>query len=161
MPGMQETLQGSKCRAGTPCFCPARHDAAQLCYYTLTGGKIEVAATITPYDGEWIDGKQEYKAFLVELNPDTIDSGGSASIGKQVLPYLRLRGKMYDAEQESLCPRPITSEDGFQYSFYHLRPGATEPDPELDELLTADSVFTYPDDKYHSQIASASWTRAR
>ena len=118
-------------------------------YYTLTGGKIEVAATITPYDGEWIDGKQEYKAFLVELNPDTIDSGGSASIGKQVLPYLRLRGKMYDAEQESLCPRPITSEDGFQYSFYHLRPGATEPDPELDELLTADSVFTYPDDKYH------------
>ena len=56
---------------------------------------------------------------------------------------------MYDAEQESLCPRPITSEDGFQYSFYHLRPGATEPDPELDELLTADSVFTYPDDKYH------------
>ena len=45
--------------------------------------------------------------------------------------------------------RYFTSEDGFQYSFYHLRPGATKPDPELDELLTADSVFTYPEDGYY------------
>ncbi|MBS6313183.1 MAG: hypothetical protein KH756_06155, partial [Firmicutes bacterium] len=71
-------------------------------HYELTGGRIEVPATITPYDGEWRDGKQEYKAFSI-----------------------------------------LTPESGFKYSFYHLRPGATEPDPDLDELLTEDSVFTY------------------
>lgn len=116
-------------------------------YYTLTDSKIEVAATITPYDGEWRDGKQEYKAFFVGLS----DAGYNdyISIGKQVLPYLQLRGVMYDAEKGRLAERNITPEDGFQYSFYHLRPGAKEPDPELDELLTADSVFTYPEDEYH------------
>ena len=110
-------------------------------YYTLTDSKIEVAATITPYDGEWRDGKQEYKAFFVGLS----DAGYNdyISIGKQVLPYLQLRGVMYDAEKGRLAERNITPEDGFQYSFYHLRPGATEPDPDLDELLTEDSVFTY------------------
>ena len=56
---------------------------------------------------------------------------------------------MYNAEMGRLYPREITSEDRFQYSFYHLRPGATEPDPELDELLTADSVFTYPEEGYN------------
>ena len=56
---------------------------------------------------------------------------------------------MYDAEKKRVAVRPITSEDSFQYSFYHLRPGATEPDPELDELLTADSVFTYPEEGYN------------
>ena len=117
-------------------------------YYTLTNGKIkdeiEVDATITPYDGEWYDGVQHYKAFYV---------GGSNSdkphVGDYVLPYLQLYGKMYNAEMGGLYPREITSEDRFQYSFYHLRPGATEPDPELDELLTADSVFTYPEEGYY------------
>lgn len=55
----------------------------------------------------------------------------------------RHRGNMYDAEKKRVAVRPITSEDSFQYSFYHLRPGASEPDPELDELMTVDSVFTY------------------
>ena len=116
-------------------------------YYTLTDSKIEVAATITPYDGEWRDGKQEYKAFFVGLS----DAGYNdyISIGKQVLPYLQLRGVMYDAEKGRLAERNITPEDGFQYSFYHLRPGSDTPDPDLDELLTADSVFTYPEDEYH------------
>lgn len=110
-------------------------------YYTLTDSKIEVAATITPYDGEWRDGKQEYKAFFVGLS----DAGYNdyVSIGKQVLPYLQLRGVMYDAEKGRLAERNITPEDGFQYSFYHLRPGSDTPDPDLDELLTEDSVFTY------------------
>lgn len=116
-------------------------------YYTLTDGKIEVPATITPYDGEWYDGVQHYKAFFVGLS----DAGynGSASIGRNVLPYLQLKGNMYDAVKKELSLRNITPEDGFQYSFYHLRPGAKETDPELDELLTADSVFTYPEDEYH------------
>ena len=113
-------------------------------YYDLTDGKIEVPATITPYDGEWVGDIQHYKAF---------DVGGSNSgkpyVGDPVLPYLQLYGKMYNAEMGGLYPREITSEDRFQYSFYHLRPGATEPDPELDELLTADSVFTYPEEGYH------------
>lgn len=110
-------------------------------YYTLTDSKIEVAATITPYDGEWRDGKQEYKAFFVGLS----DAGYNdyISIGKQVLPYLQLRGVMYDAEKGRLAERNITPEDGFQYSFYHLHPGSDTPDPDLDELLTEDSVFTY------------------
>lgn len=110
-------------------------------YYTLTDSKIEVAATITPYDGEWRDGKQEYKAFFVGLS----DAGYNdyISIGKQVLPYLQLRGVMYDAEKGRLAERNITPEDGFQYSFYHLRPGSDTPDPDLDELLTEVSVFTY------------------
>lgn len=116
-------------------------------YYTLTDSKIEVAATITPYDGEWYDGVQHYKAFFVGLSDAGYD--GSASIGRNVLPYLQLKGNMYDAVKKELSLRNITPEDGFQYSFYHLRPGATKPDPELDELLTADSVFTYPEDEYH------------
>ena len=116
-------------------------------YYDLTNGKIEVPATITPYDGEWYDGVQHYKAFLVGLSDAGYD--GSASIGRNVLPYLQLKGNMYDAVKKELSLRNITPEDGFQYSFYHLRPGAKEPDPELDELLTADSVFTYPEDEYH------------
>lgn len=116
-------------------------------YYTLTDSKIEVAATITPYDGEWYDGVQHYKAFFVGLSDAGYD--GSASIGRNVLPYLQLKGNMYDAVKKELSLRNITPEDGFQYSFYHLRPGAKEPDPELDELLTADSVFTYPEDEYH------------
>ena len=120
-------------------------------YYTLTNGKIkdeiEVDATITPYDGEWYDGVQHYKAFFVGLSDAGYD--GSASIGRNVLPYLQLKGNMYDAVKKELSLRNITPEDGFQYSFYHLRPGAKEPDPELDELLTADSVFTYPEDEYH------------
>lgn len=110
-------------------------------YYTLTSGKIEVAATITPYDGEWYDGVQHYKAFFVGLSDAGYD--GSASIGRNVLPYLQLKGNMYDAEKGRLAERNITPEDGFQYSFYHLRPGSDTPDPDLDELLTEDSVFTY------------------
>lgn len=116
-------------------------------YYTLTDSKIEVPATITPYDGEWYDGVQHYKAFFVGLSDAGYD--GSASIGRNALPYLQLKGNMYDAVKKELSLRNITPEDGFQYSFYHLRPGAKEPDPELDELLTADSVFTYPEDEYH------------
>lgn len=116
-------------------------------YYTLTNGEIKVDATITPYDGEWYAGVQHYKAFFVGLSDAGYD--GSASIGRNVLPYLQLKGNMYDAVKKKLSLRNITPEDGFQYSFYHLRPGAKEPDPELDELLTADSVFTYPEDEYH------------
>lgn len=110
-------------------------------YYDLTNGKIEVPATITPYDGEWYDGVQHYKAFFVGLSDAGYD--GSASIGRNVLPYLQLKGNMYDAEKGRLAERNITPEDGFQYSFYHLRPGSDTPDPDLDELLTEDSVFTY------------------
>lgn len=113
-------------------------------YYTLTDGKIEVPATITPYDGEWV-GDIQYKAFSVGSN----SSLGSPHVGDPVLPYLQLSGMMYNTEMGRLYPRKITSKDGFQYSFYHLRPGATEPDPELDELLTADSVFTYPEEGYN------------
>ena len=114
-------------------------------YYDLTDGKIEVDAKITPYDGEWYNGVQHYKAFYVGSN----SSLGQPHVGDSVLPYLQLRGKMYNAEMGGLYQREITSEDRFQYSFYHLRPGATEPDPELDELLTADSVFTYPEKGYY------------
>ena len=113
-------------------------------YYDLTNGKIEVPATITPYDGEWYNGVQHYKAFYVGGS-----NSGNPHVGDYVLPYLQLYGKMYNAEMGGLYPREITSEDRFQYSFYHLRPGATEPDPELDELLTADSVFTYPEKGYY------------
>ena len=113
-------------------------------YYTLTDGKIGVPATITPYDGEWV-GDIQYKAFSVGSN----SSLGSPHVGDPVLPYLQLSGMMYNTEMGRLYPRKITSKDGFQYSFYHLRPGATEPDPELDELLTADSVFTYPEEGYN------------
>lgn len=110
-------------------------------YYTLTDSKIEVPATITPYDGEWYDGVQHYKAFFVGLSDAGYD--GSASIGRNVLPYLQLKGNKYDAVKGRLAERNITPEDGFQYSFYHLRPGSDTPDPDLDELLTEDSVFTY------------------
>ena len=113
-------------------------------YYTLTDGKIEVPATITPYDGEWV-GDIQYKAFSVGSN----SSLGSPHVGDPVLPYLQLSGMMYNTEMGRLYPRKITSKDGFQYSFYHLRPGAEEQDPELDELLTADSVFTYPEEGYN------------
>ena len=111
-------------------------------YYTLTDSKIEVPATITPYDGEWNEGEQIYKVFFVELNYDPIESDGYPSIGKPVLKYLNLIGYLFDSEGRQ-SRRILTPESGFKYSFYHLRPGASEPDPELDELLTADSVFTY------------------
>ena len=111
-------------------------------HYELTGGRIEVPATITPYDGEWRDGKQEYKAFFVELNYDTTERDGYPSIGKPVLKYLDLIGYLFDSEGKQ-NRTILTPESGFKYSFYHLRPGATEPDPDLDELLTEDSVFTY------------------
>ena len=118
-------------------------------YYTLTNGKIkdeiEVDATITPYDGEWYGGEQVYKTFYVEYNHKPNDT---PSIGKPVLNYLNLTGNLFDSEGRQ-NRKVLTSEDGFQYSFYHLRPGATKPDPELDELLTADSVFTYPENGYH------------
>lgn len=118
-------------------------------YYTLTNGKIkdeiEVDATITPYDGEWYGGEQVYKTFYVEYNHKPNDT---PSIGKPVLNYLNLTGNLFDSEGRQ-NRKVLTSEDGFQYSFYHLRPGATKPDPELDELLTADSVFTYPEEGYH------------
>ena len=114
-------------------------------YYDLTNGKIEVPATITPYDGEWYGGEQVYKTFYVEYNHKPNDT---PSIGKPVLNYLNLTGNLFDSEGRQ-NRKVLTSEDGFQYSFYHLRPGAKEPDPELDELLTADSVFTYPEDEYH------------
>lgn len=112
-------------------------------YYTLTNGEIKVDATITPYDGEWYDGVQHSKAFYVGGS-----NSGKPYVGDPVLPYLQLSGMMYNTEGR-LYPRKITSKDGFQYSFYHLRPGATEPDPELDELVTADSVFTYPEEGYY------------
>ena len=54
-------------------------------YYTLTDGKIEVPATITPYDGEWV-GDIQYKAFSVGSN----SSLGSPHVGDPVLPYLQL-----------------------------------------------------------------------
>ena len=111
-------------------------------YYTLTDSKIEVAATITPYDGEWYEGEQIHKVFFVGLNNDPIESDGYPSIGKPVLKYLNLIGYLFDSEGRQ-SRRILTPESGFKYSFYHLRPGASEPDPELDELLTADSVFTY------------------
>lgn len=114
-------------------------------YYDLTNGKIEVPATITPYDGEWYGSEQVYKTFYVEYNHKPNDT---PSIGKPVLNYLNLTGNLFDSEGRQ-NRKVLTSEDGFQYSFYHLRPGAKEPDPELDELLTADSVFTYPEDEYH------------
>ena len=115
-------------------------------HYELTGGKIEVAATITPYDGEWYEGEQ-IKVFFANPNDKTISSDGYASIGKPVLKYLALTGYLFDSEgnQDGTI---LTPESGFQYSFYHLRPGSDTPDPELDELLTADSVFTYSGE-YH------------
>ena len=108
-------------------------------YYDLTNGKIEVPATITRYDGEWYGGKQVYKTFYVEYNHKPNDT---PSIGKPVLKYLDLTGYLFDSEGKQ-NRTILTPESGFKYSFYHLRPGATEPDPDLDELLTEDSVFTY------------------
>ena len=116
-------------------------------YYTLTDRKIEVAATITPYDGEWYEGEQIHKVFFVGANTDSLRND-PPYIGKPVLKYLNLIGYLFDSEGRP-NRKVLTSEDGFQYSFYHLRPGATKPDPELDELLTADSVFTYPEDGYY------------
>lgn len=116
-------------------------------YYTLTDSKIEVAATITPYDGEWYEGEQIHKVFFVGANTDSLRND-PPYIGKPVLKYLNLIGYLFDSEGRP-NRKVLTSEDGFQYSFYHLRPGATKPDPELDELLTADSVFTYPEDGYY------------
>ena len=116
-------------------------------YYDLTNGKIEVPATITPYDGEWYEGEQIHKVFFVDANTDSLRND-PPYIGKPVLKYLNLIGYLFDSEGRP-NRKVLTSEDGFQYSFYHLRPGATKPDPELDELLTADSVFTYPEDGYY------------
>ena len=111
-------------------------------HYELTGGRIEVPATITRYDGEQI-----HKVFFVGANTDSLRND-PPYIGKPVLKYLNLIGYLFDSEGRP-NRKVLTSEDGFQYSFYHLRPGATKPDPELDELLTADSVFTYPEDGYY------------
>ena len=108
-------------------------------YYDLTNGKIEVPATITRYDGS--------EVFCVGANTDSLKNDHPC-IGKPVLKYLNLTGNLFDSEGRQ-NRKVLTSEDGFQYSFYHLRPGATEPDSELDELLTADSVFTYPEEGYH------------
>lgn len=108
-------------------------------YYDLTNGKIEVPATITRYDGS--------EVFRVGANTDSLKNDHPC-IGKPVLKYLNLTGNLFDSEGRQ-NRKVLTSEDRFQYSFYHLRPGATEPDPELDELLTADSVFTYPEEGYH------------
>lgn len=116
-------------------------------HYELTGGRIEVPATITPYDGEWYEGEQIHKVFFVGANTDSLRND-PPYIGKPVLKYLNLIGYLFDSEGRP-NRKVLTSEDGFQYSFYHLRPGATKPDPELDELLTADSVFTYPEDGYY------------
>lgn len=116
-------------------------------HYELTGGRIEVPATITRYDGEWYEGEQIHKVFFVGANTDSLRND-PPYIGKPVLKYLNLIGYLFDSEGRP-NRKVITSEDGFQYSFYHLRPGATKPDPELDELLTADSVFTYPEDGYY------------
>lgn len=111
-------------------------------HYELTGGRIEVPATITRYDGEQI-----HKVFFVDANTDSLRND-PPYIGKPVLKYLNLIGYLFDSEGRP-NRKVLTSEDGFQYSFYHLRPGAAKPDPELDELLTADSVFTYPEDGYY------------
>ena len=111
-------------------------------HYELTGGRIEVPATITRYDGEQI-----HKVFFVDANTDSLRND-PPYIGKPVLKYLNLIGYLFDSEGHP-NRKVLTSEDGFQYSFYHLRPGATKPDPELDELLTADSVFTYPEEGYN------------
>ena len=108
-------------------------------YYDLTNGKIEVPATITRYDGS--------EVFRVGANTDSLKNDHPC-IGKPVLKYLNLTGNLFDSEGRQ-NRKVLTSEDRFQYSFYHLRPGATEPDPELDELLTADSVFTYPEEGYY------------
>ena len=116
-------------------------------HYELTGGRIEVPATITRYDGEWYEGEQIHKVFFVGANTDSLRND-PPYIGKPVLKYLNLIGYLFDSEGHP-NRKVLTSEDGFQYSFYHLRPGATKPDPELDELLTADSVFTYPEDGYY------------
>ena len=113
-------------------------------YYDLTNGKIEVPATITRYDGS--------EVFLAGANTDSLKNDHPC-IGKPVLKYLELQARLFDSEGNrsnitELMPGDA-SEDRFQYSFYHLRPGAAEPDPELDELLTADSVFTYPEEGYN------------
>lgn len=113
-------------------------------YYDLTNGKIEVPATITRYDGS--------EVFLAGANTDALKNDHPC-IGKPVLKYLELQARLFDSEGNrsnttELMPGDA-SEDRFQYSFYHLRPGATEPDPELDELVTADSVFTYPEEGYY------------
>lgn len=108
-------------------------------HYELTGGRIEVPATITRYNGS--------EVFLADANTDSLRND-PPYIGKPVLKYLNLIGSLFDSEGRP-NRKVLTSEDGFQYSFYHLRPGAAKPDPELDELLTADSVFTYPEDGYY------------
>lgn len=97
-------------------------------YYTLTDSKIEVAATITPYDGEWYEGEQIHKVFFVGLNNDPIESDGYPSIGKPVLKYLNLIGYLFDSEGRQ-SRRILTPESGFKYSFYHLRPGASNQIP--------------------------------
>ena len=108
-------------------------------HYELTGGRIEVPATITRYDGS--------EVFLADANTDSLRND-PPYIGKPVLKYLNLIGYLFDSEGRQ-SRRILTPESGFKYSFYHLRPGAAKPDPELDELLTADSVFTYPEDGYY------------
>ena len=113
-------------------------------HYELTGGgEIKVAATITPYDGSQV--------FRIAANSSQLDD--HPCIGKRVLKYLKLQALLFDSEGKRSEPIDLmpedSSEDSFQFSFYHLRPGATEPDPELDELLTADSVFTYPEEYYY------------
>ena len=116
-------------------------------YYDLTNGRIEVPATITPYDGEWV-GDEQYKAFYVGYN----SSSGTPYVGDSVLNYLVLRAYLFDNQgniTSTILKPEDSSKDRFQFSFYHLRPGAAEPDPELDELLTADSVFTYPEEGYN------------
>lgn len=110
-------------------------------HYELTGGRIEVPATITRYDGEWYEGEQIHKVFFVDANTDSLRND-PPYIGKPVLKYLDLTGYLFDSEGKQ-NRTILTPESGFKYSFYHLRPGATEPDPDLDELLTEDSVFTY------------------
>ena len=97
----------------------------------IKDNKIIVTVTLTP------EGQKHYEL-----------TGGRIEVPATITKYLNLIGYLFDSEGRP-NRKVLTSEDGFQYSFYHLRPGATKPDPELDELLTADSVFTYPEDGYY------------
>ena len=106
-------------------------------YFTLKAGgdTFTVPAAITRY------GSDNYPFFYISLSDKYY-----VSLGESVLDNLSLLVPYYNAEKEYIDYRPITDDDAFTYSVYHLRPGSNTPDPALDELLTDTSVFSYTGD---------------
>ena len=106
-------------------------------YFTLKegGDTFTVSASITRY------GIDDYPFYYIELSEKYY-----VSLGESVLDNLTLHVPYYDTEKGYIYYRPITDDDTFTYSVYHLRPGSDTPDPALDELLTDTSVFSYTGD---------------